>query len=100
MSDTHHKDEIDAAVPDDVPEYVEVPVAELSQPVLRGVVEEFITREATDYGFEVSFDAKFERVLKQLEKGDALIVYNTREQSTTLMTRRDFAKLSAPSLDS
>ncbi len=74
-------------------DWVEVPAARLSPEVLTALLEEFITREGTDYGHtEKSLDEKRERGLQALQRGDVVIVFNLRDERTTLMSREDFCR--------
>ncbi|MGA2775993.1 MAG: YheU family protein [Steroidobacteraceae bacterium] len=58
-------------------EPVLVPYQELSEELLRSVVESFVLREGTDYGArEFSLDEKVERVLLQLRQGKAQILFD------------------------
>ena len=64
---------------------MEIPYKELSEDALRAIVEEFITREGTDYGdHEYSLDDKILQVKKQLELGEAVINYDADSQSCHL----------------
>lgn len=71
-----------------------IPPEHLSADALNGVIEAFIAREGTDYGeVELSFAEKIAQVRKQLERGDAVIVFDVLTESCTLMTLqgwRDF----------
>jgi uncharacterized protein YheU (UPF0270 family) len=72
----------------DVSVYVEIPVQELSQGALHGIVEEFITREGTDYGLrEHTFDEKRASVLKLIAAGEVAIFFDTESETTTLRRR-------------
>ena len=54
-----------------------IPYRELSEEALRGVVESFVLREGTDYGErEVPFESKVTRVITQLARGEAQIVFD------------------------
>ena len=45
-----------------------IPIDRLSPEALQGIIEEFISREGTDYGnWEVSWDTMFHRVKHKLE---------------------------------
>jgi uncharacterized protein YheU (UPF0270 family) len=56
---------------------VEVPLTALSPEALSGVVESFVLREGTDYGErEVSHAVKCQQVMRQLERGEARIVFD------------------------
>jgi uncharacterized protein YheU (UPF0270 family) len=63
-----------------------VPHTELSDEALHGVVESFVLREGTDYGErDVPFDAKVTQVLRQLERGEARILFDPVTQSVTIV---------------
>ncbi len=71
------------------PPPVPVPHAELSADALRGVVESFVLREGTDYGDrEVSFDTKVAQVVRQLERGEATIVFDPATESIDIVVKR------------
>ncbi len=58
---------------------------ELSVEALRGVIESFILREGTDYGMEeYSLDQKVSQVIRQLERGEAEIIYDLIDESCDL----------------
>jgi hypothetical protein len=62
---------------DDAPVPVFVPHADLSPDALNGVIESFVLREGTDYGaHEYSLEQKVQHVLRQLERGEARIVFD------------------------
>jgi len=59
------------------PPPVPVPHTELSAEALRGVIESFVLREGTDYGIrDVPHDQKVAEVLRQLERGEAQILFD------------------------
>ena len=65
-----------------------IPANQLSTQALRGLIEEFITREGTDYGNTVySLEDKVAQVERQLQQGDVVIVFNVEENSCTLLPR-------------
>ena len=68
--------------PADSPQPIVIPHTELSPEALRGVLESFVLREGTDYGErEVSLDQKVAQVLRQLERGEAQIVFDAATQT-------------------
>lgn len=70
-------------------EPVEVPRTALSAAALRGVVEEFVSRDGTDYGLrERTLDEKVRDVMRQLERGEAVIMFDPATRSTTIVPRR------------
>ncbi|HEX9206784.1 MAG TPA: YheU family protein [Steroidobacteraceae bacterium] len=66
---------------------VAVPYTELSPEALRGVVESFVLREGTDYGErDVAFETKVAQVIRQLERGEARIMFDPVTQSVQIVT--------------
>ena len=66
---------------------MEVPYQKLSTAALRGVVEEFVLRDGTDYGAEFSLDEKVRRVLEQLRCGEVVIVFDSDTETTNIIPR-------------
>ncbi len=59
-----------------------IPIESLTPDTLRRVVEEFVTREGTDYGMNtMEFDTKVEQVLRQLRKGEAKLMFDAESES-------------------
>ncbi len=72
------------------PEGMEIPLDQLSPDALRNLVEEFVTRDGTDYGaVERSVDDKIEHVMSQLDAGEARIVFDPETQTANVMMTRD-----------
>ncbi len=70
---------------------VEIPHTELSAEALRGVIEYFVLREGTEYGEkDVSLERKVAEVLRQLERGEALIMFDPNTQSVNVMVKPAF----------
>lgn len=68
---------------------VEVPASALSERALLGIVDEFITREGTDYGVrEHTFDQKRADVLRLIAAGEVAIFFDASSETTTLRRRR------------
>jgi uncharacterized protein YheU (UPF0270 family) len=65
---------------------IEVAYTELSPEALRGVLESFVLREGTDYGErEYSLEQKVGHVLRQLERGEARIVFDPNTESVQIV---------------
>ena len=80
--------------PSDRPEPVTIPYTELSADALRGVIENFILREGTDYGDrDVPHEEKVSQVRLQLERNEARILFDPLDSSVTIVpvatSRRD-----------
>jgi uncharacterized protein YheU (UPF0270 family) len=71
---------------DAAPEPVEVPHTELSVELLHAVIESFVLREGTDYGEkELSLEDKVAKVIAQLKRGEAKIVFDPDSASVTIV---------------
>jgi uncharacterized protein YheU (UPF0270 family) len=95
----NHDDETNRIEPDDelAPqdgekevEPIEIPFDRLSAEAQRGVIEEFVTREGTDYGHvEVSLDDKVAAVRRQIDRGEVLLLFDPKAERVNLVTRRE-----------
>lgn len=75
---------------DDPPEEngVELEPDQLSAEALRGLVEEFVSREGTDYGHtDRSLESKVADVWRQLESGEARIVFDLATETVSIVRR-------------
>ena len=72
-----------------------IPYNELSEAALQALIEDFVTRDGTDYGQVVlSMQEKAEHLLALLKKGELLISYNDELQSCGLVTKQELRKSS------
>ncbi len=66
---------------------MEIAYKDLSPDALRGVIEEYIGREGTDYGpQDYTLAAKVEQVMRQLERGEVKIYFDAESETCTLAT--------------
>jgi uncharacterized protein YheU (UPF0270 family) len=74
---------------EEVSKPVEIPHTELAPETLRAVIESFVLREGTDYGVQdVPFDRKVADDMRQLERREAVIVYDPGTDSVDIVVRR------------
>ncbi|HUU41233.1 MAG TPA: YheU family protein [Desulfatiglandales bacterium] len=67
-----------------------IPVYKLSHKALQGVIEEFISRDATDYGEkEVPTETKFRHVKYKLETGSAVLIFDDETETTNIFLAND-----------
>ena len=70
-----------------------IPYNELSEEVLQALIEDFVTRDGTDYGWdEMSTQDKAAHLLESLKKGEMLISYNEESQSCGLVNKEEVSK--------
>ncbi len=64
--------------------------ADLSADALCGLVEEFVSRDGTDYGSrEKTLEEKVRAVMRQLEVGEVRIVFDRETERANLIPARD-----------
>jgi uncharacterized protein YheU (UPF0270 family) len=67
-----------------------IPVNRLSPEALQGVIEEFISREGTDYGeVEASRETKFRQAKYRLETGSAVLIFDDETETTNIFLADD-----------
>lgn len=69
---------------------VKIPYDQLSQEALKGVIEEFVTRNGTDYGeAQIPLETKIAQVLLQLKSKEAFIVFDHDSETATILHKDD-----------
>lgn len=72
---------------------VTISLEDLSSQAISGIIDEFVQREGTDYGRdEISYETKVQQVRRQLEKGEAVIVFDPNTESVQILTRHELKK--------
>ncbi|MGR5267466.1 YheU family protein [Vibrio astriarenae] len=70
-----------------------IPWQEIESETLDNLIKEFILREGTDYGeYEVTLEQKVEQVRKQIEAGDAVIVFSELHETIDIQVRKSIGK--------
>ena len=70
-----------------------IPYNDLSDETLQALIEDFVTRDGTDYGQdEMSTQDKAMRLLVSLKAGDMLISYNEETETCGLITKDELLK--------
>ena len=71
-----------------------IPYTELSADTLQALLEDFVTRDGTDYGWEeMSMQEKSAHLLTLLKSGELLISYNEEMRSCGLVTKEELNKI-------
>ena len=75
-------------------ERIEIPFDLLTDDALKGLIEEFVSREGTDYGQgEYTIDAKAASVRKQLKAGGAVIVYDPATEGCNIVLKEELGRM-------
>ena len=68
---------------------MDIPYTEISEEALKAIIQEYITREGTEYCIkEYSFEQKIEQIKQQLLKGDIKINFDDETQTCNLIPNR------------
>ena len=72
---------------------IEVPHTALAPETLRRLIEEFVTRDTTDYGErQRTLDEKVEDVMRQLRRREVLIVVEGGSSTINLLPAKELTK--------
>jgi len=75
------------------PGYVLVPASALSPEAVERLLQDFVTRDGTDYGLrELSLEEKVRNVRRQLDRGEVVIAFDLEQQSATLVLRSELPR--------
>jgi uncharacterized protein len=67
-----------------------IPVHKLSAKALQGVIEEFISRNGTDYGeIEASWETNLKQVKYKLKNGLAVLIFDDETETTNIFLADD-----------
>ncbi len=70
-----------------------IPYDQLDPMTLRALIEEFVTRDGTDYGSrEVSLETRVRQVHRQLARGEAFISYDANTQTCHIVAADSVAR--------
>lgn len=64
---------------------MKIPYNELSTETLRNIIDEFVTREGTDYGEEYTLDDKVAQVLELLRKDKVMITFDPVSETCSIL---------------
>lgn len=74
-------------------DFVTISVEKISNEALCGLIDEFILREGTDYGQnEYSLFEKHMQIKKQLQSGKIVIVFDSAEESASIVRKEQLRK--------
>lgn len=72
---------------------IEVPYTELEAGTLRNIIEDLVTRDGTDYGaVERTLEQKVHALMRQLERGEAKLVFDAETQTIGLLTSTELKR--------
>lgn len=77
---------------------IEVPWDALASDTLNALVEEFVTRDGTDYGEqEVALERKVLQVINGIKRKEYVIVFDAEQESVQIVTRQQWLQFMSSS---
>ena len=77
---------------------IEIPWDALAQDTLNALVEEFVTRDGTDYGEqEIALERKVLQVIQGIKRKEYMIVFDTEAESAQIVTREQWRQVMSSS---
>ena len=68
-----------------------IPYTDIAPATLNSLIEEFVTRDGTDYGdTEASMATKVQQVINQLERKEVFIVYSEEYETCNIKSKDTF----------
>ena len=72
---------------------IAIPYDQLSADALQGLLEEFVTRDGTDYGLqELALEEKVAKAMCALQRGDVIISFDPVQSLCQLVDKQDFER--------
>lgn len=66
-----------------------IPYDMLEQDTLQNLVEEFVSRDGTDNGYDETLSQKVEQVLRGLRCGELVLVFDHESQTANILTKKE-----------
>ena len=67
-----------------------IPHQQLSSDALSALIEDYVTRDGTDYGVsEASIESKSRQIRRQLEQGNIVIVFDNVTETCNIIRKED-----------
>jgi len=77
-----------------VAQFVQIPLERMEADILRAMLEDFASRDGTDYGLhELSLEEKVANLQAQLQAGDLAVVYDLASEEWDLLDRKKLAEI-------
>ena len=64
-----------------------VPLEMINRETLRNLIEEFVSRDGTDNGFDQNLDDRANQVLASLKKGELVVVFDHASETANIIAK-------------
>ncbi len=66
-----------------------IPYDMLEQDTLKNLIEEFVSRDGTDNGYDETLSRKVEQVLRGLRCGELVLVFDHESQTANILAKKN-----------
>ncbi|MRI32448.1 hypothetical protein EOPP23_05545 [Endozoicomonas sp. OPT23] len=66
-----------------------IPWQQIEQDTLMNLVSEFVSRNGTDNGYDLSLEKRIQQVVQQLKVGEAVIVFDAETESVNIVPKAE-----------
>ena len=70
-----------------------IPYKMLDEDTLRNLVEEFVSRDGTDNGYDDTLSGKVAKVLRGLKSGEMVVVFDHESQTANILSKEAAQRL-------
>lgn len=70
-----------------------VPFEMINRETLHNLVEEFVSRDGTDNGYDQSLDDRVEQVVRMLKGGELVVVFDPMTETANILPKDQAASL-------
>ncbi|MFK0572666.1 YheU family protein [Endozoicomonas sp.] len=74
-----------------------IPYHMIAPETLSRLIEEFVSRDGTDNGYDESLAKRVKKVMARLKSGDMVIVFDQESQTPNILPKEIATELSVPS---
>ncbi|OED43110.1 hypothetical protein ACH42_11095 [Endozoicomonas sp. (ex Bugula neritina AB1)] len=66
-----------------------IPFTMIDEDTLLNLIEEFVSRDGTDNGYDKSLNDKVSLILSKLRSGEIVVAYDSASESVNIVSRED-----------
>ena len=66
-----------------------IPWDMIDKDTLRNLIEDFVSRDGTDNGYDQSLDNRVEQVINRLKTGEIVVVFDSASESVNIISKED-----------
>ena len=71
-----------------------IPYDMINKETLNNLIEDFVSREGTDNGYDQSLNDRVERVINKLKTGDIVVVFDSASETANIISKEDAQQFS------